>query len=191
MQATVSVARVILTRFMLEWTRLLWWYLNLREKVYMDWQEVIDSPYLQDLPFKIELNEYGSIVMTPASYQHGRFQVELASLLRELAPGGTVVSECSVSTGRGVKVPDVIWHSDDFFAKHGGQTPLPAAPEICAEILSPSNSVEELIEKRQLYFEAGAQEVWVCHDDGRVEFFDASGQLPNSSLVSDFPAKID
>ncbi len=157
----------------------------------MNWQEVIESPYLKDLPFKIELNEYGSIVMTPASYQHGRFQVELASMLKDLAPGGTVVSECSVSTSRGVKVPDVVWHSDQFFAKHGVQTPLPAAPEICAEILSPSNSVEELDEKRQLYFEAGAQEVWVCHDDGRLEFCAPSGQLQNSAIVADFPAKID
>lgn len=157
----------------------------------MDWQEVLDSPYLKDLPFKIELNEYGSIVMTPASYQHGRFQVELASLLKELAPGGTVVSECSVSTCRGVKVPDVIWHSDHFFAQHGVQTPLPAAPEICVEIVSPSNSIPELDEKRQLYFEAGAKEVWVCRDNGRMEFYAPAGQLPKSSLVPNFPDQID
>ena len=33
----------------------------------MQWQEVIAHPSLQDLPFKIELNEYGKIEMSPAS----------------------------------------------------------------------------------------------------------------------------
>jgi hypothetical protein len=31
----------------------------------MQWSEVIDSPYFKNLPFKIELNRYGKIEMTP------------------------------------------------------------------------------------------------------------------------------
>mgnify|MGYP001313879954 CR=1 FL=1 len=41
-------------------------------------------------------------------------------------------------------------------------TPDLAAPEICLEILSPSNSIVEMEMKRALYFEAGAREVWEC-----------------------------
>ena len=33
----------------------------------MDWLEVCQNKALQDLPFKIELNEWGQITMTPAS----------------------------------------------------------------------------------------------------------------------------
>jgi len=33
----------------------------------MNWQEVCEIPQLKNLPFKIELNEYGRIVMPPAS----------------------------------------------------------------------------------------------------------------------------
>jgi Uma2 family endonuclease len=36
---------------------------------------------------------------------------------------------------------------------------LTRAPEICIEILSPSNSAAEIAEKRVLYFDAGAAEV--------------------------------
>ncbi|RME59856.1 Uma2 family endonuclease, partial [Candidatus Parcubacteria bacterium] len=33
----------------------------------MKWSEVLADPTLQDLPYKIELNEWEQIVMTPAS----------------------------------------------------------------------------------------------------------------------------
>jgi hypothetical protein len=35
----------------------------------MEWIEVLADPVLRDLPYKIELNEYGKIVMSPASNQ--------------------------------------------------------------------------------------------------------------------------
>ena len=44
------------------------------------------------------------------------------------------------------------------------------APEICVEILSPSNSIAEIDQKRALYFDAGAGEVWICNPDGSVSF---------------------
>jgi len=30
----------------------------------MEWAEVVDNPLLQDLPFKIELNKWGKILMS-------------------------------------------------------------------------------------------------------------------------------
>jgi len=44
----------------------------------VEWQQVIDSPFLQDLPFKIELNKWGKILMSPASNNHGIRQYEIA-----------------------------------------------------------------------------------------------------------------
>lgn len=38
----------------------------------MQWSEVITNPFLKNLPFKIELNKWGKIEMSPASNQHGR-----------------------------------------------------------------------------------------------------------------------
>ena len=48
---------------------------------------------------------------------------------------------------------------------------LERAPEICVEVLSPTNSLAEMNEKRALYFEAGAHEVWICGLDGKMEFY--------------------
>ena len=47
----------------------------------MEWQAVIDNPLLHDLPFKIELNKWGKILMSPASNNHGRLQYLIGSRL--------------------------------------------------------------------------------------------------------------
>jgi len=44
----------------------------------MQWSDVLNDKSLSNLPYKIELNEYGQIVMSPASNQHGFLQVEIA-----------------------------------------------------------------------------------------------------------------
>ncbi len=60
----------------------------------MEWAEVIRNPFLQNLPFKIELNRFGKILMTPASNQHGRIQGRMAANLVNKLPNGEVITEC-------------------------------------------------------------------------------------------------
>ncbi|MEN0109227.1 MAG: Uma2 family endonuclease [Planctomycetota bacterium] len=155
----------------------------------MQWSDILADPSLQDLPYKIETNQYGQIVMSPASNQQGFLQVEIAAALRVRATG-RVYSEASIDTGRGVKVADVAWCSDAFHAKHGPSDPFPAAPELCVEVRSPSNSRRELDEKRALYFAAGATEVWECDLQGAVTFFGPAGELTDSTLFAGFPKQI-
>lgn len=157
----------------------------------MDWSEIVDNPYLQDLPFKIEQDRYGNIVMSPANYRHGYYQSQISARLIGSLQLGRVIVECSVQTSQGVKVPDVAWHSLPFLERHGEKTPLPAAPEICVEVLSPSNSWAELDEKRALYFEAGAEEVWVCDKDGAIRFYGPDGLMERSVIAPDYPQQID
>lgn len=92
----------------------------------MNWQQVCEDPSLQDLPYKIELNEYGQVVMSPASNQHGRQQARLAILLTQHGPEGEVISECSIDTPKGVKVADVVWASPPFIKQCGSA--MPSAP---------------------------------------------------------------
>ncbi len=156
----------------------------------MNWQQVCEDPSLQDLPYKIETNEYGQIVMSPASNQHGRNQSRIAGLLLQIVPLGTVLSECSIATDSGVKVADVAWLSPEFFEEWEYTTPYPVAPEICVEVRSPSNLDRELDEKRRLYLDQGAKEVWVCDSFGNVDFFDQDGAMDRSRIVPDFPASV-
>jgi hypothetical protein len=46
-------------------------------------------------------------------------------------------------------------------------------------------------EKRALYFEVGAQEVWLCDDAGRLRFFGPKGALERAVLVPSFPPRIE
>lgn len=132
----------------------------------MNWAEVLADPCLQDLPYKIELDTYGRIVMTPASNHHGRAQSRLVRRLAQLFTTGDIITECSVATTDGVKVADVAWLSDAFLAEHGEATPYPSAPDLCVEVLSPSNTAPAIIAKARFYLEAGAREVWLIDEAG-------------------------
>ncbi|MEM1296249.1 MAG: Uma2 family endonuclease [Verrucomicrobiota bacterium] len=156
----------------------------------MNWQEVCDDPSLQDLPYKVELNRHGQIVMSPASNEHGRLQTRMAARLLQIMDGGEVITECSINTEDGTKVADVSWGSTEFFTTHGLVTPLPVAPQLCVEIVSPSNSKEELEGKVALYLEAGAEEVWICNNQGSIEFRSGTGELKSSLVAPEFPAEV-
>ena len=132
----------------------------------MLWSEVIANPYLQNLPFKIELNKWGKIEMSPASNKHGRLQIDIGAELKK-RKGGVVISECSIQTTEGVKVADVAWISNALFKRLGDETPYSQCPEICVEIKSPSNSWAEMHMKASLYLAAGAKEVWIQPLDGK------------------------
>jgi Uma2 family endonuclease len=151
----------------------------------MDWASVLNNPFLQDLPFKIELNKWGKILMSPASNHHGMLQSEAVFYLRSNLSGGRVITECSIQTQDGVKVADVAWASDNFLQRNGITTPYQEAPEICIEIVSPSNSRGEIEEKTRLYLTAGAEEVWICKDDGTVSHFSAHGQCRPSRFTGE------
>jgi len=157
-----------------------------RETLALRWAEVLRDPVLQDLPYKIELNTWGKVEMSPASNRHGRLQALLgAELLRQL-PEGMVVNESSILTDIGVRVPDVIWASVTFMRTFGESTPYPRAPEICAEIVSPSNSDEEIREKTRAYLAAGATEVWIVAEAGTIQYFDRNGER----AASQFPVAV-
>lgn len=147
----------------------------------MQWSEVVDNPYFENLPFKIELNRYGKIEMTPASNKHGRLQSRISGLLERKLKKGEVLIECSVQTTDGVKVADVAWCSKAFIKQYAYQTPYIYAPEICVEIVSPSNSKEEMTNKVQLYLQAGAMEVWIVWENGIVDYYGKTGKLEQSA----------
>lgn len=146
----------------------------------MQWSDVLADPSLKNLPYKIELDELGRIVMTPASVLHGKIQARLSHLIFMLFNEGEVVTECPVATHAGVKVADVAWMSSDFSRRHGVTTPLPQAPELCIEVWSPSNSQREIQGKIHLYLGYGAREVWTVSDNGEITLFGPEGERTES-----------
>jgi Uma2 family endonuclease len=67
--------------------------------------------------------------------------------------------------------------------------PATRAPEICVEIMSKSNTEAEMEEKRRLYREIGADEVWVVDTDGKIEFY-RDEALETSSIVPTAPVHL-
>jgi Uma2 family endonuclease len=146
-----------------------------RESLALRWAEVCADPTLADLPYKVELNAFGTIEMSPANNRHARLQGRIAHELARQLPHGDVLTECPILTDIGVRVPDVAWASNEFIARHGETTPFPQAPEICVEIRSPSNAQAEMAMKVRAYLDAGAHEVWVVSEDGDLAIHDAGG----------------
>ena len=62
------------------------------EALTLRWTELCGDASLQDLPYKIELNAWGKIEMSPASNRHGRLQGELLFQLGQQLPGGSEIS---------------------------------------------------------------------------------------------------
>lgn len=154
------------------------------------WEEICADPELVKWPGRVESDRYGNVIMIPPasldhSYRTHKIQSELMRLL-----GGLALPECPVSTLDGVRAADVGWYTEGRFAKVEGQLASELAPEICVEVMSPRNRAAEMIEKKQLYFEAGAEEVWFCGEDKRLSFYhrdQPDAVLPLSRRCPGFP----
>jgi Putative restriction endonuclease len=108
-------------------------------------------------------------------------------------PDGRTLTECPISTADGVKAADVAWASAERMSELGDQVCFPRAPDICVEVLSPSNTETEMQEKMALYFDAGAREVWLCSESGAMSFFGPETSQPSSAskLCPRFPRQIE
>jgi len=156
------------------------------------WREILADPRLATLPERIETDRHGRIIMTPpAGFLHADRQGHIADLLKDLLPDGRVLAECPLSTADGVKAIDLAWLSKGRVEFRERPLVLTSAPEICIEVLSPSNTAAEIDEKRALYFDAGAAEVWICNLEGSMSFFSAvDHQVSTSQLCPEFPDRI-
>lgn len=136
------------------------------------WDELAHDEEFQKLEGRVETDRYGRPIMYHyAEYSHGGRQFDIGSLLAKFMSDGRVNVECPISTRDGVKVADVAWVSKKRLLKIGGRKALSGAPEICVEVLSTGNTRGEMEEKRRLYFEAGAKEVWLCDGKGKLSFY--------------------
>ena len=149
----------------------------------MEWAQVINDPLLGNLPFKVELNKFGKVLMSSASNRHGYVEYRVGKAIERGRGGGEIIVECSIQTSDGVKVADVAWASDEFIARYGYDTPYQRAPELCVEVVLPSNSDDEIKGKVDLYLARGAIEVWVVDEEMRVRYFGATGEVKKSEMV--------
>jgi Uma2 family endonuclease len=157
------------------------------------WDDLQHDQQLARLPFTIETDRFGRIIMSPPpASDHTKRVGRILRQLHDLFPQGEVLAETAISTTDGVKVTDAAWLSAGRAHELDAGSCLVSAPEICIEVLSPSNSPAEMAEKRALYFEAGAAEVWICDLDGSMAFYTSQEQrqTDRSQLCPAFPISV-
>jgi Uma2 family endonuclease len=156
------------------------------------WREMMDDRALAGVQGKVELDQWGRIiVMRPVSPEHGGTASRLAQLL-EAQLGGRSVVEVGVLTPAGVLAPDVAWCSAEFWRARRTEIPFQVAPEICVEVASRSNTKQELTEKVQAYLQAGAREAWIVYPGAQHTAFHApSGEIQKSSFQVDLSTLFD
>jgi len=144
----------------------------------------IDAPW--------ETNGQGQIIVNPPiGLLHAKRAEKISTAIRDALPGWHIWPEVGLHTSDGVKAPDLCVAAPDFEERIDERGFLICAPNLCVEVMSPSNSWEEMRHKTLLYLAAGAREVWVCDGAGEMHFFDGSGQRSESALISGMPKKID
>jgi Uma2 family endonuclease len=139
-----------------------------------------------------ETNGQGQIIMNPPiGLLHAKRADKLIAAIRGCLPDWRIWPEVGIHTADGVKAPDLAVASPQFAESTDPHGFLLQAPDICVEIMSPSNSWEEMRHKSLLYLAAGAAEAWVCDENGELHFFGGGGEMPSSQITATVPRSLD
>ena len=132
-----------------------------------------------------ETNGQGQIIVNPPiGLAQAKRADRIIAALKASLPDWQVWPEVGIHTADGVKAPDLALAAPGFAEATDSRGFLVRAPDLCVEIMSPSNTWEEMRHKSLLYLAAGAREVWVCDDAGCIHFFDGSGEQSTSALAA-------
>ena len=156
------------------------------------WERLVNDPTLKDTIERIETDGDGNLIMSPPpEIPHRLRQNRIARLLDQLLPEGGALCEGTVSTLEGVKIADVVWYAAQGAAAVENEAILPTVPpDLCVEVLSPSNTAREIDRKMAAYFGAGVREVWICDREGKMSFYSPHKRLERSAICPDFPRDI-
>jgi Uma2 family endonuclease len=124
---------------------------------------------------KRELVRGEVVVMPGPGVEHGEVQVNVAFAIKSFLVAnklGRVVTESGVVTERNddtVRGPDVSYYSkerlplDKRVVKYNDQP-----PDLCVEVVSPSNTMRQLKAKAKEYLFAGVRMVWIVDPEDRT-----------------------
>lgn len=103
--------------------------------------------------------------------KHSRIQSKLDYSWRSYqissGQGGEVYTEVPCCTDRRVRRPDVAYLTPELVAQFGDVPTLPQSPPLIAEIVSPTDSAEDIFLKAQEYLDSGCLEVWIVFPESR------------------------
>ena len=118
-----------------------------------------------------ELIDGALIEMTPPGGEHGQLTINLGYFLRAHCKAnnlGIVTAETGYHPADDRQTllgPDIAFVSHERAPKPFPKRFVPVMPDLAVEIKSPSNTLDELREKAQLYLRLGSTLVWIVRPD--------------------------
>ncbi len=130
----------------------------------MTFEEFEQLPDPRDERERYELRHGELVKAPPPEYDHFLIQQTLRDLLDRAAAGqGRAYTEAAfraLPDGE-YRVADVAYAPADRWTRHKGERYFMGAPDLVIEVLSPSNTAAEMLDRRILCLENGAREFWL------------------------------
>jgi Uma2 family endonuclease len=151
----------------------------------MSTKTLLTAAELEQMPdddsVRTELDEGELITMPPAGFEHGGIEAEIVGILRDYTKRHRLGKVFGSSAGFILK-SDTVREPDISFVRNARLESLRrrgfanGAPDLAVEIISPSDSIRQLMRKVKQYFAAGTHTVWIVYpDEQEVQVLEASG----------------
>jgi Uma2 family endonuclease len=137
-----------------------------------------------------ELHHGEVVQLTRPALNHIFVQKRLQNLLDSASAKGSAFVEVGLRLLNEFeyRIADVAWSPQEHWGRMDPAGQFMGAPELVVEVLSPSNTASEMLDKKQLCLENGATEFWavdmvrrqveVSTREGRVHTYRAGQQIP-------------
>lgn len=147
---------------------------------------------------RFELDEGELIVEPSPAFRHNRIRSRIARHLEDFVQAHqlglvTIESDFRVNADT-VRNPDVAFVNNERLSTMDvDRSPVDGVPNLAIEVISPSNSAQDMLKKVHQYLDAGCQAVWVfypnlkvvsVHDSNGVREIGAPSALREERLFS-------
>lgn len=144
------------------------------------WEAYAGKPY--------ELIDGEVVEIVPTGFKHGRTIRRMSKLLGQFVDdhdlGEVVVGELGVQLG-----PNILRAADIAFISHARLAQIsepekyvPFAPDLVVEVVSPSNTADEIQLKVSQYLKAGVLLIWMMYSERkRLVVYDSQGRVETLS----------
>jgi Uma2 family endonuclease len=152
-------------------------------------EEVARLPEPEGLSY-YELHHGELVQLTRPALNHMFVQKRLQTLLDSASAAGLAFVEVGLRmlNEYEYRIADVAWSPREHWARMDPAGQFMGVPELVIEVLSPSNTASEMLDKKQLCLENGAIEFWVVDlprrqvevstREGRVHMYRSGQQIP-------------
>lgn len=120
--------------------------------------------------FRLELRHGELFQLPPPKFPHSRVQWQLRRLLERAAGDAAIVTTefgFRPTPENDYLIADVVFASTERWKSTDPQGYFSGAPEMVVEVLSPSNTATEMLDKRNICLDNGSREFWIVDTDHR------------------------